>query len=127
MSERKAVQRDSNVVGDQDADGDRGAASGLRATLDAPLPRAGEITALTRQTRQVLFIARGTSDNAAVYGSYLVQVRGPATVPASAGLPRLVALVLVDTDTAEPLPCSGLNWGGAPHRQRFFLLSRLKL
>ncbi len=47
----------------------------LRATLDALLPRAGEITALTRQTRQVLFIARGTSDNAAVYGSYLVQVR----------------------------------------------------
>ena len=47
----------------------------LRATLDALLPRAGEITALARQTRQVLFIARGTSDNAAVYGSYLVQVR----------------------------------------------------
>ena len=39
---------------------------------------------------------------------------GPATVPASAGLPRLVALVLADTDTAEPLPCSGLNQGGAP-------------
>jgi glutamine---fructose-6-phosphate transaminase (isomerizing) len=47
----------------------------LRATLDALLPRAGEITALARQTRQVLFIARGTSDNAAVYGSYLVQVQ----------------------------------------------------
>jgi glutamine---fructose-6-phosphate transaminase (isomerizing) len=47
----------------------------LRATLDALLPRAGEITALARDTRQVLFIARGTSDNAAVYGSYLVQVR----------------------------------------------------
>jgi glutamine---fructose-6-phosphate transaminase (isomerizing) len=46
----------------------------LRATLDALLPRAGEITALARETRQVLFIARGTSDNAAVYGSYLVQV-----------------------------------------------------
>jgi glucosamine--fructose-6-phosphate aminotransferase (isomerizing) len=47
----------------------------LRATLDTLLPRAGEITALARQTRQVLFIARGTSDNAAVYGSYLIQVR----------------------------------------------------
>jgi glutamine---fructose-6-phosphate transaminase (isomerizing) len=47
----------------------------LRATLDALLPRTGEITALARDTRQVLFIARGTSDNAAVYGSYLVQVR----------------------------------------------------
>ena len=47
----------------------------LRATLDALLPRVGEIAALARETRQVLFIARGTSDNAAVYGSYLVQVR----------------------------------------------------
>ena len=47
----------------------------LRATLDALLPRVGEISALARQTRQVLFIARGTSDNAAVYGSYLIQVR----------------------------------------------------
>jgi glucosamine--fructose-6-phosphate aminotransferase (isomerizing) len=47
----------------------------LRATLDALLPRLGEIAALGRDTRQVLFIARGTSDNAAVYGSYLVQVR----------------------------------------------------
>jgi glucosamine--fructose-6-phosphate aminotransferase (isomerizing) len=46
----------------------------LRATLDALLPRAAEVAALGRDTRQVLFIARGTSDNAAVYGSYLLQV-----------------------------------------------------
>ncbi len=45
----------------------------LRATLDVLLPRAAEVAALARGTRQVLFIARGTSDNAAVYGSYLVQ------------------------------------------------------
>ena len=47
----------------------------LRATLDSLLPRVGEVAALARDTRQVLFIARGTSDNAAVYGSYLAQVR----------------------------------------------------
>ncbi|HEX4255768.1 MAG TPA: SIS domain-containing protein, partial [Streptosporangiaceae bacterium] len=35
-----------------------------------------EVAALAQDTRQVLFIARGTSDNAAVYGSYLTQVRG---------------------------------------------------
>ena len=46
----------------------------LRATIDALLPRRDEVTALAAQTRQVLFIARGTSDNAAVYGSYLIQV-----------------------------------------------------
>ena len=45
----------------------------LRATIGALLPRAAEATALARETRQVLFIARGTSDNAAVYGSYLIQ------------------------------------------------------
>ena len=46
----------------------------LRRTLDALLPRTGEVAALAGATRQVLFVARGTSDNAAVYGSYLVQV-----------------------------------------------------
>jgi glutamine---fructose-6-phosphate transaminase (isomerizing) len=46
----------------------------LRATIDELLPRAAEAGALARDTRQVLLIARGTSDNAAVYGSYLIQV-----------------------------------------------------
>jgi glutamine---fructose-6-phosphate transaminase (isomerizing) len=45
----------------------------LRATIAALLPRAPEAAALARDTRQVLLIARGTSDNAAVYGSYLIQ------------------------------------------------------
>jgi fructoselysine-6-P-deglycase FrlB-like protein len=45
----------------------------LRATIAALLPRTAEAAALARDTRQVLFIARGTSDNAAVYGSYLIQ------------------------------------------------------
>jgi glucosamine--fructose-6-phosphate aminotransferase (isomerizing) len=48
-------------------------ATALRATFDALLPRVGEVGLLGRETRQVLFIARGSSDNAAVYGSYLVQ------------------------------------------------------
>jgi glucosamine--fructose-6-phosphate aminotransferase (isomerizing) len=47
----------------------------LRNTLGALLPRAEDIAALAADTRQVLFIARGTSDNAAVYGSYLIQAR----------------------------------------------------
>ncbi|HEY7144047.1 MAG TPA: SIS domain-containing protein [Streptosporangiaceae bacterium] len=48
----------------------------LAATITELLPRAGEVAALARQARQVLFIARGTSDNAAVYGSYLIQAYG---------------------------------------------------
>lgn len=47
----------------------------IRATLDALLPRTGEIEALARDTRHVLFVARGTSDNAAVYGRYLIESR----------------------------------------------------
>jgi glutamine---fructose-6-phosphate transaminase (isomerizing) len=46
----------------------------LRTTLDTLLPRTDEIAAVAAGTRQVLFIARGTSDNAAVYGSYLLRI-----------------------------------------------------
>ncbi|RFS86459.1 SIS domain-containing protein [Actinomadura spongiicola] len=45
----------------------------LRRTIDALLPRTPDLAALGRETRQVLFIARGSSDNAAVYGRYLVE------------------------------------------------------
>ena len=45
----------------------------LRDTIEALLPRRDEVAALAADTRTVLFIARGTSDNAAVYGSYLIQ------------------------------------------------------
>ncbi|MBB6118745.1 glucosamine--fructose-6-phosphate aminotransferase (isomerizing) [Nocardiopsis algeriensis] len=48
----------------------------LRRTLAELLPLRGEIEALGRSTRHVLFIARGSSDNAAVYGQYLLQVHG---------------------------------------------------
>ncbi|WP_210157281.1 SIS domain-containing protein [Microbispora oryzae] len=47
----------------------------LRATLDALLPRTAEVAAVAGDTRQLLFIARGTSDNAAVYGRYLIEAR----------------------------------------------------
>jgi len=45
----------------------------LRATIDALLPRRPEAARLASETREVLFIGRGTSDNAAVYGTYLIQ------------------------------------------------------
>lgn len=47
----------------------------LRRTFDALVPRIGELEALAAGTRQVLFIARGSSDNAAVYGQYLCSAR----------------------------------------------------
>ncbi|HEY7485372.1 MAG TPA: SIS domain-containing protein [Streptosporangiaceae bacterium] len=45
----------------------------LRRTFDALLPTVSDIELLARDTRQVLFIARGSSDNAAVYGRYLTE------------------------------------------------------
>jgi fructoselysine-6-P-deglycase FrlB-like protein len=47
----------------------------LRHTFEALLPQVGELRALARDPRQVLFIARGSSDNAAVYGQYLCSAR----------------------------------------------------
>jgi glucosamine 6-phosphate synthetase-like amidotransferase/phosphosugar isomerase protein len=47
----------------------------LGSTFDALLSQVGELAALGRDTRQVLFIARGSSDNAAVYGQYLCSAR----------------------------------------------------
>ncbi len=45
----------------------------LAATVDALLPRAADAGRLAAGSHSVLLIARGTSDNAAVYGSYLLQ------------------------------------------------------
>ncbi len=56
----------------------------LRATIDALLPRRDEVTRLAADTKTVLFIARGTSDNAAVYGSYLIQAHAGRLVSLAA-------------------------------------------
>jgi len=48
----------------------------LQRTLSALRPAVPEVRALARDCRQVLFIARGSSDNAAVYGQYVCTVRG---------------------------------------------------
>jgi glutamine---fructose-6-phosphate transaminase (isomerizing) len=47
----------------------------LRRTFEALLPRVDELRSLARETSQVLFVARGSSDNAAVYGQYLCSAR----------------------------------------------------
>jgi glucosamine--fructose-6-phosphate aminotransferase (isomerizing) len=72
----------------------------LRATLDTLMPRGGEATALARDCRQVLFIARGTSDNAAVYGTYLLQ--------AHAGMLATLASPSVATEYHSRIDLSGV-------------------
>lgn len=47
----------------------------LRRTLEAVLPEVPGLRRVAADTRQVLFIARGSSDNAAVYGRYLCELR----------------------------------------------------
>ncbi len=46
----------------------------IARTLDALLPQVPEVRRLAADTRHVLLIARGSSDNAAVYGRYLVEI-----------------------------------------------------
>jgi glutamine---fructose-6-phosphate transaminase (isomerizing) len=72
----------------------------LRATLDSLMPRRGEAAALARDCRQVLFIARGTSDNAAVYGTYLLQ--------AHAGMLATLASPSIATEYHSRLDLSGV-------------------
>ena len=56
----------------------------LRRTLDALLPLQPAVAELATRTRQVLFIARGSSDAAALYGRYLCEVgAGRLATPAS--------------------------------------------
>jgi glucosamine--fructose-6-phosphate aminotransferase (isomerizing) len=56
----------------------------LRRTLDALLPLVPAVARLAVHTRQVLFIARGSSDAAALYGRYLCEVgAGRLATPAS--------------------------------------------
>jgi glutamine---fructose-6-phosphate transaminase (isomerizing) len=45
----------------------------LQRTLDALLPLRGELRRLAGGRRHVLLVARGSSDNAAVYGRYLLE------------------------------------------------------
>src|SRR5215208_3398061 len=68
----------------------------LRRTFDALLPQFAELKALARDTRQVLFIARGSSDNAAVYGQYLCAARAGRL--ASLGSPSLATAYHADLD-----------------------------
>jgi glucosamine--fructose-6-phosphate aminotransferase (isomerizing) len=98
----------------------------LRRTLDAFLPLAGELRTLARGAQQVLFIARGSSDNAAVYGQYLCSVRAgrlaalaspsiATAYQASVDLQNVLAVAVSQSGATEEI-VDTLNWardGGA--------------
>jgi fructoselysine-6-P-deglycase FrlB-like protein len=95
----------------------------LRRTFEALLPQVGELQAVARDTRQVLFIARGSSDNAAVYGQYLCSARAGrlaslaapslATVYAARLDLRGVLAVAVSQSGATEEIVTTLDWAGA--------------
>jgi fructoselysine-6-P-deglycase FrlB-like protein len=72
----------------------------LRRTLDSLLPRVADVEHLAGDTRQVLYIARGSSDNAAVYGSYLTGVHAGRL--ATLGSPSIA------TTYQKPIDLSGV-------------------
>jgi glucosamine--fructose-6-phosphate aminotransferase (isomerizing) len=81
----------------------------LRATVQDLLPRTGEIAELAKRNRQVLFFARGTSDNAAVYGSYLIQTAAGRL--ASLGSPSVATTYHAKVDLSGTLAI-GLSQSG---------------
>ena len=62
----------------------------LRRTMDGLLPLVPSIARLAGRTRQVLFVARGSSDAAAHYGRYLAEVT--AGRPAGSASPSVATL-----------------------------------
>jgi glucosamine--fructose-6-phosphate aminotransferase (isomerizing) len=59
----------------------------ISRTLEALRPLRREIAALAAGRRHVLFVARGSSDNAAIYGRYLIEVH--AMRPAALAAPSV--------------------------------------
>ncbi len=73
-------------------------------TLDALRRRRAELRALFEGHRTVLFVARGSSDNAAVYGRYLLEVR--AGLAARSFAPSVATHYHADLDLSDAVVVS---------------------
>src|SRR5674476_1585598 len=56
----------------------------IAATLEALRPLRAQIADLVGDRQQILFVARGSSDNAAIYGRYLLEVHAGRTASLAA-------------------------------------------
>jgi glucosamine--fructose-6-phosphate aminotransferase (isomerizing) len=72
-----------------------------RRTLDALLPLRPEIRALMGSRSRVLLVARGSSDNAAIYGRYLLETA--AGVPAALAAPSVATHYGTRLDLSDTL------------------------
>lgn len=73
----------------------------LERTLSSLLPQRPEIARLARDRRRILLIARGSSDNAAIYARYLAEVH--AGVSASLAAPSVATLYHAELDLSETI------------------------
>ena len=76
----------------------------LERTLAALLPRRSEIARLARGRRRLLLVARGSSDNAAIYARYLAEVH--AGVPAGLAAASVATLYSARLDLRDTLAIS---------------------
>ena len=73
----------------------------LRRTFAALLPQREAIRTLAAGRRRVLFVARGSSDNAAIYGRYLLETY--AAVPGSLASPSVATHYRTRLDLSDTL------------------------
>lgn len=76
----------------------------IQRTLDALLPLRPELRRLSANVRDVLFVGRGTSDSAAAYGRYLVEIH--AGIAGSLAAPSLATHYGVRRDLSDTLVVS---------------------
>jgi glucosamine--fructose-6-phosphate aminotransferase (isomerizing) len=76
----------------------------LRRTLAALLPRRAAVAELFAGRRRVLFVARGSSDNAAIYGRYLLETH--AGVPGGLASPSVATHYRSRLDLSDTLVVS---------------------
>ncbi len=73
----------------------------LERTLTALLPLQSQIRDLARNRRRLLLVARGSSDNAAIYARYLAEVH--AGLPAALAAPSVATLYDAQLDLTDVL------------------------
>jgi glucosamine--fructose-6-phosphate aminotransferase (isomerizing) len=76
----------------------------VAATLEGLAPMRADVAALLRDRRHLLFVGRGTSDNAGVYGRYLAEVH--AGLGAGLAAPSLITHYGVERDLSDTVVVS---------------------
>jgi glucosamine--fructose-6-phosphate aminotransferase (isomerizing) len=79
-------------------------AAGVAATLEEIRRRAGQVRSAAAGRHRILLVARGSSDNAAIYGRYLIETR--LGIPASLAAPSVATHYRARLDLSDTLVVS---------------------